>query len=423
MAIIKNLSLMSATTILRLSCGTLSFIVMARLLGPDQFGLLMLCFSVSGLLSLIVNFGYGSLLLRELGVNNDQTVTLMSEVLSAKLILSVITIFASFSGLLFSNHATFLVFILLLAAQITDSFTEVFNIGFRATNRFGVETRISSIISVTQLFLVLIGCLIFKNPIAAAFAFLTAKVIALIITIKHENVFFIDIRLGTTKEGWYQIKSNKSFAIDFGLQNLFGQIDSIVLHHFLGPSSVGIYQAGMRLFSGGAQAAGVLANVFLPRASQARKKPEEFEKEVMRIQISFLCVGLLFGSALTLGANLITNILFGSHYEHLATLLPWFGALFLIRFIASSWGIILTSLGEQTYRALINAFQWAAILTLAAFIVPAYGDIGWLISMIIGNSLLVAFYCIKVWRNIKFSWYQILAPSICTALFITILTL
>ncbi|RZA04229.1 MAG: hypothetical protein EOO68_08680, partial [Moraxellaceae bacterium] len=90
MALIKNIALMGTSTAMRLSCGLLSFVVMARLLGPDQFGILMLCFSAAGLLALLSNYGFAPYLLREIGANPGAAVSLMSEVLTAKIILSLV---------------------------------------------------------------------------------------------------------------------------------------------------------------------------------------------------------------------------------------------------------------------------------------------------------------------------------------------
>ena len=49
----------------------------------------------------------------------------------------------------------------------------------------------------------------------------------------------------------------------------------------------------MRIFNGGAQAASVLANVFLPRAAQARAEQAQFAKESTTIQQVFIACGFV----------------------------------------------------------------------------------------------------------------------------------
>jgi O-antigen/teichoic acid export membrane protein len=421
MALIKNIALMGTSTAMRLGCGLLSFVVMARLLGPDQFGILMLCFSAAGLLALLSNYGFAPYLLREIGANPDAAVSLMSEVLTAKIMLSLVVGIIGVGSILLVSPTTYLIFLLLLAAQIADSLTELFNIGYRATNRYGAETQLASIAAVIQLCLVVAACVWLAAPIAAAIAFLIARLIVLGITWRSQLNYYSQLKIASWRLGWVQIKRTHTFASDFALQNLFGQVDSIVLNHFLGPASVGIYQAGMRVFNGGAQVAGVLANVFLPRAAQSTGDKVKFAKEMLTIQSVFVGSGLIFGLLLAIAAKPITILLFGENFLSLAAILPWFGALFLIRFIASSWGIILTSLGEQSYRAKINLLQWVVALSLSVFLVPQFREIGWLISLIMGNFILIVAYCVKSVRRTSVSWVQIILPVAACLFFIPVL--
>jgi O-antigen/teichoic acid export membrane protein len=180
--------------------------------------------------------------------------------------------------------------------------------------------------------------------------------------------------------------------VDFALQSLFGQIDSVVLNFYLGPAAVGLYQAGMRLVLGGAQAANVLSNVFIPRISGVIHNATQLQHEGQRLQTAFITVGALFGLILAIGAEPIVYVLFGEKFKALIGVLPWFGLLFFVRFVASAFGIMLTSAGRQRFRAKINAAQWVIILSTASLLIPKYGDIGWILSLTIGNLLLAIVY-------------------------------
>ncbi|MFO1370232.1 MAG: oligosaccharide flippase family protein, partial [Marinagarivorans sp.] len=158
MALIKNIALMGTSTAMRLACGLLTFVVMARLLGPDQFGLLMLWFSISTLMCLLANYGFTPYILREIGAKPTQAVKVMSDVLTAKLMLSAFIAIAGIGSFLFLPASTFYLFIVLLLAQLADSMTEFFNVGYRATNRYGSETQLASLSAVIQLILVSAAC-------------------------------------------------------------------------------------------------------------------------------------------------------------------------------------------------------------------------------------------------------------------------
>lgn len=408
---------MGTSTAMRLACGLLTFVVMARLLGPDQFGLLMLWFSISTLICLLANYGFTPYLLREIGANPTQAVKVMSDVLTAKLMLSACIAIAGIGSFLFLPASIFYLFIVLLIAQLADSMTEFFNVGYRATNRYGSETQLASLSAVIQLILVSAACFWLAKPIVAAAAFMLARLFVLMITWRSQLRYFSQLSLSPWQDGWQKIKRTHAFASDFALQSLFGQIDSLVLNHFLGPASVGVYQAGMRIFNGGAQAASVLANVFLPRAAQASAEQAEFSKESTTIQQVFIACGFGFACFLTLASQPLTHYLFGSEFSALAGLLPWFGALFLVRFIASSWGIILTSAGEQLFRAKMNAYQWILVLLSAFVLVPKFKEPGWLISIIIGNVFLILTYYLKAATKMSVRISQLWQPVTALLLF------
>lgn len=420
MAFIKNIALMGTSTALRLTCGLLTFVIIARFLGPDQFGLLMLWLSVATLMSLLANFGFTPYLLREIGAYPELANATMNAVMTAKLMLSALICGLAALSVVWLPVSTWALFAVLLAAQLADSMTEFFNVGYRATNRFAAETRLASISSVLQLALVTIACVLTPTPIMAAWAILAARLITLAITWQNQLGYFRNLSLVTPLQGWIKIKQTHAFASDFVLQSLFGQIDSLVLNHFLGPVSVGVYQAGMRLFNGGAQAATVLANVFLPRIAKINTSDAQFSREVIRVQTVFILCGLAFAIVLTLGAKPLTLLLFGPQFSPLITILPWFGALFLVRFIAASWGIILTSIGEQVFRAKMNLAQWIIVLALSWVWVPIYQEAGWLMSLILGNVFLVVVYAAKTLRHTGLNWHQLGIPLIACGCYVPI---
>jgi len=409
MSIVRNLALMGTSTAMRLGFGMLTFVVMARVLGPAQFGVLMLWLSVATLLALVANYGLTPYLLREIGAAPQSAPQVMAEVLSAKLLLTGGILLLAIAALPFLDAGSRAVFLLLLGAQLADALTEFLNVGFRATNRFGHETRIASFAVLLQFGIVALLLWWQPTPLMAAAAFLVSRLAVLLVTWLAQRRYFAALRPASPAQAWARLRATRSYAVDFGLQSLLGQVDSIVLNHFVGTAAVGLYQAGMRLFNGGAQAAGVLANVFLPRAAAAAEAKDGghgLRRESSRVQWAFVGFGLVFGLALCGLAEPLVRLLFGAQYLGLIDVLPWFGLLFFVRFFASSWGVLLTSAGAQHFRAAMNAVHWTVIGVLSVVLVPRLGLVGWLISLTVGNALLAAAY---VWRGRQLSgagWRQ-----------------
>lgn len=409
MSIVRNLALMGTSTAMRLGFGMLTFVVMARMLGPAQFGVVMLWLSVATLLALVANYGLTPYLLREIGAAPERAAELMAEVLSAKLLLTLFVLAVALAVLPLLSADARAVFMLLLGAQLADALTEFLNVGFRATNRFGDETRIASLAVVLQFAIVALLLWWQATPLMAAGSFLLSRLAVLLVTWLAQRRYFAELKPAPFVLAWARIRATRAYAVDFGLQSLLGQVDSIVLNHFVGAAAVGLYQAGMRLFNGGAQAAAVLASVFLPRAAAAAQLQDNghsLRHESARVQWVFVGFGLFFGLALCGLAEPLVRLLFGAQYLGLVKVLPWFGLLFFVRFFASSWGVLLTSAGAQRYRAAMNAAHWTLIGLLSLVLVPRFGLIGWLLCLTAGNALLAVSY---VWRGRQLSgagWRQ-----------------
>jgi O-antigen/teichoic acid export membrane protein len=407
MALKKNLLLMGFATAVRLIAGLLTFSIVARLLGPESFGVLMLWFSVSALLSLCTNFGLTTYVLREIGADPGAAESIINEGLTGKLLLAVL-VFACAGVAAWGFEIEFKqVFLYLLVASVADTFSEFLNAGLRARDRFDVETRLATITSLTHAAIVVTAVWVSPKIEVAAAAYALSRLVALAITVPAITKNFAAPKLAAIGVSLTRLRKATSYAVDFGFQSLFGQVDSVVLNHYLGPVSVGLYQAGMRIFQGGSAAVQVLANVFLPRAAGKTNDAGAFGTESKKIQIAFLTFGALFGMTMAVFSELIVKILFGPAYLGLTGILPLFGLLFFVRFAAAAWGVVLTAAGEQRYRTFATVTHWGLIACIAPFLVPALGVAGWLISVIFGNALLGFLYAMRGAKRVASPWITV----------------
>ena len=405
MGLKNSIVLMGAATAIRLGAGLITFSVLARLLGPESFGVLMLWFSVSVLISLITNYGLTPYVLKEVGVNPDSAESITNEGLTGKLLLTAIVFSCCSVAVWWLEIELRQVFLCLLVSTVADSFTEFFNAVFRARGRYDIEARIALTTSILHATIVVSTVFMYPTVEHAAAAFSISRLTILIITVQAGACNFGPIKLAQVGVSIARLRKATGYAVDFGFQSLFGQIDSVVLNYFLGSVAVGLYQAGMRFFQIGAQAAGVLSNVFLPRAAAANKASRNtFTEESQLVQIAFILIGFCFGLMMAAFPQLIINFLFGDSYNRLIELMPFFGLLFFLRFSAGAWGVVLTSAGEQAYRAKLGFLYWLVILILAGWLVPMLGIQGWLISLCIGTVLLIIGYGIRCSNYLNRFW-------------------
>lgn len=414
---LKNIAFMGISTLVRLVFGLLTFAIMARLLGPNEFGVLMFWLSVATLLSLVANYGFTPYVLREIGADRTSANTVMGEVLSAKMLVCGVIVLGSLLNFPLIAENVRAIFLLMTLAMLVDSVTDFLNVGYRATNRFSAETRIATIASICQFFIVA-GAIWYRSEILiAASAFLASRILVLLITWADQAQYFARLRPSPASQALGRLKAAFSYAYDFGLQSLIGQVDSLVLNYFVGPVAVGLHQAGIRIFLGGGQIANVLGNVFIPKLSSLQSEPLAFNRQAHMLQTAFLGSGAAFGLTLAIGADPIVQLLYGSAYLALVPMLPWFGLLFFVRFFAAAYGVLLTSAGKQSLRAKANLVHWLAILLAAWWLVPQLGNMGWILALTLGNLLLAAIYLAAMRNLVLISRSNLVIVVGCLALF------
>lgn len=399
MALLKNLSLMAATTALRLVAGVVALGITGRALGPTEFGVLMFWMSVGGLLCVFGNFGLGVFLLREIGRDRESAPLLISQTLTAKLILcaGLLSVAILFLPMLAGEER--IIYLLLLTALLVEGFSEYVAVGFRARDRFDVDSKVAVLSTIINCSTVAAVAWWTKSALWVAFAYVGSRALVLLIAWHFLVQVFGRVSPSPIRDGLRTLRGTVSYALDTATGALFGQVDSIVLNHFVGPTAVGIYQAGMRFFMAGIQSATVLTNVFVPRAAHAHKNESaSYSREKWRLQAVFLGVGCAGGALLAAGGPKLVNLFFGSQYSTLAELMPFFGLLFVLKFACAAWGIVLMIQGEQRYRAIASALHWLLVFAVAWFAVPKYESLGWLVSLLIGNGVLLLLYIYRTCR-------------------------
>jgi O-antigen/teichoic acid export membrane protein len=389
----RNIGFMGASTGVRLVFGLLTFAVLARQLGAEDFGRLMTALASAVLAGLIVNYGFANYALREIGASPvAMGRQILAEVLTAKLMLGAgVMLLAVLALPWLPAHWRSLVALMLLA-QTFDAVTDLLNVGFRATGRFAEETRVTTIGALLHFTFVGVTVWSTADVHAAAAAYVLGRLMVLGLTWRRQRLHFRGLRPGPWRQALKRLSAARAYAVDNGLQSLFGQVDSLVIAHFFGPAAVGIYQAGMRLFLGGAQAASVLGNVAIPRLAALHAQGQPLSNHANRVQGAFLATGLLGALAMAACPSTWITAVLGADYARLASLLPWFALLFLIRFAASASGVLLTSLGFQARRATWTALHWVVVAAAATWWVPHGDSSAWLQALILGNVVLAVGY-------------------------------
>ena len=125
--------------VLRLGAGLLIIVLLARRLGPDGFGVFAYGLAVASLAVMILNFGLSTAVLRRFGAEPERSLDALAEALTGKLLLLGPLLLLAFAGAALLPSPAGPVFLALLLAQAAESFSEVYQLAFRAASRFKDE--------------------------------------------------------------------------------------------------------------------------------------------------------------------------------------------------------------------------------------------------------------------------------------------
>jgi len=393
----RNIFWMGLSSFVRLSTNLLLFTLIARHLGPEEFGHYMFWYGVTLLCALIAHYGLSHMLLKEISQHPENVANTLGESLSLRLMLSAVLVLCALGGSVLVDRPELL--LVLLLAHLMETISETFYVTYRALGHYARESQLAACVAITQFGFVAAAVITKQNTAVIAVAFLTGKVAQLALILPISKQTFGRFSLQPVGAAFRLARRAKAYAIDNLLGSAFGNIDSTVLRIYVGIDAVGIYQSGMRIFIGIAQAAAVFSSVFLPAMAKQALCKEKNPRTALTLQASFMMYGLVAGLALAYFSDQIVDLAFGESYSELATLLPFFGLLFFVRLSADAWGVILMATGYQAYRAKVAAIHWIFALLLGSFLTYDLKAQGWIVALILASLLQGVLFAIRIIRS------------------------
>ncbi len=395
--IVADLAWMGGSTTLRLGSGLLLFVVLARVLGLENFGVVVTWFAVGALVALPTNFGLTPFLLREGSRAPDGGNEILGRAIGLKLVLLAITSF----GLLLAGSlypgAKLLLWPLFLT-HATESFTELICARLRVAGAFSRETRNVTVQSLMYLVVVSAAALVWTDPIAVAFAFFVSRIVGLLLAAR--TLFLV---IGAWPRPVFSkmaniVKMAKAYFVDYGLQASLVQVDVVLLNAYAGTVAVGLYQAGMRIAHGLSQTISILVNVVLPRLSRSTRGPLPTSGAMTKVTLLFGMAGVVLGGGLFLASDFIAARVFGEGFLLVGPVLNILAFFLAIRFLGAAAGVLLIVSGRQGARAASSAAGLLVLCGVGAPLMSEQGAPGAAIAMCWAYACIAAMQWIVVMK-------------------------
>lgn len=386
---------MAVTTATKMLSGIVVFVIMARILGPHDFGMVVYSFTLASIFVLLVDYGFSQQLLRDIGAAPESIHQLMGRVLVAKVVLSIaMLILCAIYLLLFpKDKTTEIVFLLLLLSSILASFSEFLNVGFRGIGQFKRETNIATIGAAIHFALLTAILLIRADVIWVSYAFIISRVIYLLISWQAYKKHIGIIQIEKDKRLVIQsIKAGFPYAADAGVTNFFYQVDTLIVTHYLGYTSLGFYQAATKWLQGAMQFAPVLANVYIPLMSANSKDKKSLLKISNLFNIKMLAIGISGSLFFAFFGSLFAKYVYGDTYVLTDELWVGIGFLMFLRYLSGTQGTLLIAVGFQKVRVLTQLFALALLVITAPFLTNQIGVMGMIIALQINVAFVFIVY-------------------------------
>jgi PST family polysaccharide transporter/O-antigen flippase len=203
------------------------------------------------------------------------------------------------------------------------------------------------------------------------------------------------------REIWQALREGADLFISRSSISLFAAGNAFIVGMLGGTSAAAYYFAGEKVVKAGSALLGPLSQALYPRMVRLHRESEAQLLDLARRAMVVMAGAGLFGTIIiSLGAPLISDVLFGAAYRPsvvvLRVLAPWI----FINGITNVWGIQIM-MPLQLDRSLSAIFLASGIanILLAGALVPRWQEVGMAASVLTSCLMVTVAMPIVLWRR------------------------
>ncbi|MDY9922725.1 flippase [Methanobacterium sp.] len=374
--IVKNTTLLFASTVL--SYILLFFVNMytARYLGVGGFGTLSLAFAFTGIFVVFVDLGLSTLLVREVARDKSLANKYLGNIIVIKIVLSFITfgfivIFVNLIG--YSQEVSNIIYIVSVST-IIGSFNALFYSVFQAYEKMGYQS-IGAVLNSFLLFSLILTIINYGLDIVT---------FSLIYIVVNLISLFYCFLICFWKFIWPKIEIDLSFwkttiitALPLSLAVLFSvigfRIDSVLLSIMNGNIAVGFYTAPYRLIEALIVIPSVFTLAIYPVISNFYVSSHETLENSYKISIKYLTIiGLPIAVGITLLADEIILLIYGNGFSQSILALQILSWEIPLIFLTYTFGTFLVSIDKQIISLKITFIAMIVNIILNLLLIPYF---------------------------------------------------
>lgn len=391
--IFHNMSWILISQIIASICGFIWTIVIARYLGVHDYGILGFATSLTGILSITIDFGISTHIVRHIATDYDSTPKYLGNALPLKSIFAILTSILTLVILLILNcdELTITVTLLFTLEMIIKSFINIINGAFQAFEKGKYQGIGNTLLNIILLIFILLAIFSDWGLLGITFAYLISNIIALVYIYytftKHVTKPHFELdKTFCKKITIYSIP----FAITGVLYSIYYSIDIIMLNHIIGNTATGIYNASYKLINVITLLYTAYTAVIFPVMSKFYKNDEKLLEISYEKSIKYL---MLIMIPLSMGTMIYSTdiilLIYGQEYINSAPTLSILIWTVCLLFVASPGNILLQASHKEVTVTKIYAIAAAFNFILNLILIPKFSFIGAAFTTVISDILIV----------------------------------
>ena len=382
-------------------------LLMARYLGPSNYGLINYAASWTAMFTSLCTLGINSILVNELLTQETQEGEILGSAIGMRLVssfLSAITIISLVKVMNPDDSNTIFVVAIYSISLVFQAFDTI-NYWYQAHMRSRESAVVAMIgytaVTVYKIFLLVTQKSVFWFAASHAVEFGVVAVLLVFSYFRHAD-HKQPLRF-SLKTGKALLNRSYHFILSGMMVAIYGQMDKIMLKSMLGDEAVGYYSAAVTVCSVWPFVLAAIIDAAKPLIlTEFSHNYAKFEKYLTYLYGAIIYVSLAAGLTITVFSSPIIRILYGEAYMNARSALcivSWYTAFSYLGVARSTWLVPHKKIKYEKYIAASGA---VANLVMNALFIPLWGVDGaaaaTLLTQIFTNFL-VGFFFREIRRN------------------------
>ncbi|MEI8061984.1 MAG: flippase [bacterium] len=388
----QNMSWIFGARILSILISLVATSVIARGLGPSNYGELSYATSFVGLFSFLYSLGIDGILYRELINRPDKKRELLGSAFAIKIATGILTALVIIvSAFFLSVHDISFVLILVLSSTFILNSLQIINYEFQSRVESKYPAIAAIIIAVILNALKILVIASGKGVLYLALILVLEPILygAFYWYIYEKQIgekisnwkFDRQISLSLIRDSWPLI-----FTGIFAM--IYARIDQIFIKHMINSASVGIYDSAVRLTEVWYLIPNIIVSAFFPAIINAKNTSKAlYQSRLSRLTKLLILLSVFIALPISLLAPMIINILYGAKFILAAGILQIYIWSIVGTFLINLATQYLIAENKKKSLVLLNVIPMIVNVVLNIIWIPLYGITGAAYATLISYSL------------------------------------